>query len=289
MPELPEVETVRRSLEPYLPGRRITNIEVRDPRVLVDLTRDELQNLVGQRFTDLQRKGKQLYFPFDRDILFIHLGMTGQLTVRDPRRKDQPFTRQKVTGLERSLQHAVDPHTHISFDLEDGFQLHYRDVRKFGKWRLLPKAELDLHLRRLGPDPLTDEYTLKHFAQALAKTTRDVKAVLLDQSVLAGVGNIYADEALFVAGVRPQREARKLGRERVKRLYEAVRSVLQLGIQNGGTTLRDYIDGQGEAGSNQEMLWVYGRYGQPCRKCGLILRKAVVAQRTSTFCVHCQR
>jgi len=290
MPELPEVETVRRTLLPYLPGRRITKVEIRDPKVIVMPTPDRYPPLLeGQRFEALERIGKQLIFRLERHALLVHLGMTGQLTYRTPERDDEPFTRAPVTGLQRTLQHPVDKHTHITLELDDGTAVHYRDIRKFGKWRLVELWELPDELRGLGPDPLTEKYTWDEFYSALKATRRAVKAVLLDQGVLAGVGNIYADEALFLAGLRPERTAQKLSKSAARKLFEAVPEVLKKGLANRGTSFSDYRDAEGNKGSNQDELWAYGRYGLPCLKCGTALRRSDVAQRTSSWCPKCQR
>ena len=305
MPELPEVETVRRSLLPYLPGRVIDEVEVRSSLcsqaavggmlVLVHPTPSEFtQRLRGQTFDSLGRHGKLLNFRLTgprAQHLLIHLGMTGQLTYRDPGRIDQPFQRHPKTGLQRSVQHPVDQHTHISFRFSDGTEMHYRDIRKFGKWRLYHEGDpaLDAEFAKLGPDPLTPAFTLKGFGAALKGTGRAIKAVLLDQGVVAGVGNIYADEALHRAGIRPLSTSSALSRSRVQVLYEAVREVLELGLRNGGTSLSDYVDGEGRAGTNQEQLRAYGREHEPCCHCNTPMVRILVTQRSTTYCPKCQK
>lgn len=292
MPELPEVETVRRSLEPFVPGRKIVQVTVRDSLVIKRPDPGQYPELLsGQRFTRLDRRGKYLVMHLERHGLLVHLGMTGQLTFRDPQRPDTAFIRQPYTGLQRALQHPVDAHTHISLEFEDGTALHYRDVRKFGKWRLYPLESLDQssELTALGPDPITGDFQLEPFVARLRKTSRAVKAALLDQSTVAGLGNIYVDEALFRAGIRPRKAARRLTGRELERLFKAIPEVLQAGIEAGGTTLRDFVDGTGSAGTNQERLLVYGRHGQPCTVCGGTLKRATVAQRTTSWCPVCQR
>ena len=285
MPELPEVETVRRSLLPYLPGARVQQVIVRHPKVV--LTPLPLE---GDRFSRLDRHGKLLMLGLESGrTLLVHLGLTGQLTYRDPQREDRPFQRHPTTGLQRSLQHEVDAHTHVSLELDGGGALHYRDIRKFGKLRLADSAQRLAQLARMGPDPLTDAWQWERFLGQVKKSHRPIKAVLLDQAVAAGVGNIYADEALFLAGIRPSSRAHRLSAARLKKLFEAVPQVLQQGIHYGGTTLSDYLDAEGNPGSNQEQLWAYGRYGQPCRRCGTTVEKSTVAQRTSSWCPRCQR
>jgi formamidopyrimidine-DNA glycosylase len=292
MPELPEVETVRRSLVPYLPGRAVEEVLVHHPKVLVFPDPVTFrQQLRGARFEQLDRRGKLLIFRLPPWVLLIHLGMTGQLTFRDPTRADQPFSRHPATGLQRTTQHEVDKHTHISLLFGDGCAVHYRDIRKFGKWRLFAHDHPGLpgELARVGPDPLTPEWQFEHFAEAVRGSRRAVKALLLDQGVAAGVGNIYADEALFVAGIRPSVPGAKLSRRRVERLFAAVPAVLNKGLAYGGTSFSDYVDADGKKGSHQEQLLVYGRYGQPCSVCQAPLQRTTVAQRTSTWCKVCQR
>lgn len=292
MPELPEVETVRASLLPYLPGRVIERVQVHHPKVLVyPGTEEFIERLTGLRFEGLERTGKQLIFRLPPEVLLVHLGMTGQLTFRDPGRPDEPFSRHPVTGLQRTGQHAVDPHTHISLGFADGCAVHYRDVRKFGKWRLLRADDprLPLELGRLGPDPLTQDWQEERFVQAVKRTQRPVKAALLDQSLVAGVGNIYADEALFLAGIRPEVRGARLSATRIRKLFRAIPEVLQKGLRNGGTSFSDYVNADGERGSNQEQLFAYGRYDQACLVCGSVMRRTTVAQRTSTWCPRCQK
>jgi formamidopyrimidine-DNA glycosylase len=302
MPELPEVETVRRSLEPYVIERRIAEVEARETlqgthgyRVLQSITPFQLaKGLAGMSFRALRRKGKLLVAELTTSqkpeplFLHIHLGMTGQLTFRDPARQDQPFTRHPKTGLQRSWQHPVDQHTHIVVTFQDQCQLLYRDIRKFGRWSLLDSATSESALHQLGPDPLTQDWTLAGFSTQLERSNRPVKALLLDQSLLAGVGNIYADEALFQARVHPTTPGRCLEESQIAAIYRAVRGVLQLGVDHGGTSLSDYVDADGNPGRNQERLQCYGRYGESCYDCQSTLERMVVAQRTTTFCPKCQ-
>lgn len=292
MPELPEVETVRRSLLPYLPGRLVARALVRHPKVLIHpLPEAFVQQIQGARFEALERHGKLLIFRMSRGVLLVHLGMTGQLTFRDPNRQDRPFERHPHTGLQRTVQHPVDAHTHISLLFEDECAVHYRDVRKFGKWRFYEPNDpgLQEHLGRLGPDPLTEAWGLSEFVERVRSSQRPIKAILLDQAVVAGVGNIYADEALFLSGIRPMVRGQRLSLRRLQALFEAVPQVLRLGLAHGGTSISDYVDADGRQGQNQEQLRVYGRYGQPCRVCQAPLQRTTVAQRTSSWCKVCQR
>ncbi len=291
MPELPEVETVRRSLVDHLPGREILTAEVRDPYVLrgqpvADFTRA----LQGQTFQTLERHGKLLYFPFEHGSLIVHLGMTGQLTVRLPNRDDTAFTRHETTGLQRTLQHPPDKHTHISLHLDGGVEVHYRDIRKFGRVFFIPETTREEIVSRfvLGVDPLSEAFSRSYLAGGLMTRKTAIKAALLDQKLLAGLGNIYVDEALFLAGIRPGRGAFRVRGQQLNRLTEAIPQVLNKGLEAGGTTLRDFVSGLGEAGYNQEDLLVYGRYGKPCPICGETLRRGEFGGRTTTWCARCQ-
>lgn len=291
MPELPEVETVRRSLLDHLPGRRIERVEIRDPYVLRGQPAPFLKEaLEGQTFAALERHGKLLYFPFPERSLIVHLGMTGQLTVRLPDRADTEFLRHAKTGLERTLQHAPDKHTHISLYLDGELELHYRDIRKFGRVYAIPETRREEVVARfgLGVDPLSADYGPSYVAAGLMARRTPIKAALLDQTFLAGLGNIYVDEALFLAGIRPGRGAYRVRGQALARLVQAIPDVLRKGLEAGGTTLRDFVSGTGQTGYNQEGLQAYGRYGQHCLVCGGVLRKGLYAGRTTTWCPTCQ-
>ena len=278
MPELPEVETIRRGLERHLPGRTIRRAEVRTPRLVVRPDPESFAlELAGQTFRCPRRVGKRLILDLETVTVLVHLGMTGQLTFRPPARPDE--------------EPVADPHVHLVLHLVDGSSVCYRDVRKFGRWLLHPRDEVAgcPELAGLGPDPLTPAFTLEGLAERLARTSRALKAVLLDQSVVAGLGNIYVDEVLHRAGLRPTRRASGLAAREVRRLYEALPRLLQEAVENRGTTFSDYRDADGERGHHAATLRVYGRHGQPCPACGGVLRKTTVAGRTSSWCPKCQR
>jgi formamidopyrimidine-DNA glycosylase len=292
MPELPEVETVRRSIAHRVENREIKKVHVRDDYVLRGQRVFEFsRGLEGKRFSQSCRHGKLLFFPMDDISLCVHLGMTGQLTARLPQRDDTPFVRHQKTGLQRTLQHAPDKHTHISLELDDGACLHYRDIRKFGRVFWIPENDrlgVVTHFG-LGVDPLTPAYTLDYLSQGLKNRRSAVKAALLDQKFLAGLGNIYVDEALFLAGIRPGRGAYRVRGLMMSSLFRAIITVLEKGIDAGGTTLRDFVNADGQSGYNQEGLQVYGRYGEPCPKCQNILKRGVYGGRTTTWCAECQK
>ncbi len=267
-------------------------VEVGDRKIFqLDPSRLEIE-LPGQTVRAIWRRAKFLILDLDRHHLVVHLGMTGQLTLRDPACADDPrFLRSPLTGLERARQHSPDRHTHLQVHFSDGKVLMLRDVRKFGKVHLVRTsrnglAELFSHL---GPEPLSSEYRLDSFLATLKRRPGiQVKALLLDQTFVAGIGNIYADEALFEAGVRPARRVRSLRRYERTKLFHAIPRVLEKGITFGGTSLRDFVDSNGEMGHHQEELNVYGRGGESCHHCGTPIVKCVVGQRGTHFCPRCQ-
>lgn len=249
------------------------------------------EKLTGCRIIKLARRGKYLVFHLERRYLIVHLGMTGQLTLRHPALPDSPgFFRHPVTGLERIRQHAPDRHTHFQCIFDDGQAMLYRDPRKFGRIFLLSDrdGELDRFFEGLGLEPLSSGYEFEPFLAYLKGRGAPIKAVLLDQRFVAGVGNIYADEALFEAGIHPARRVRYLKKYEKRRLFDAVPWVLRRGIEFGGTSIRDYVNSEGMIGSNQDELNVYGREGLPCHRCGREIMKIVLAQRGTHFCPECQ-
>jgi formamidopyrimidine-DNA glycosylase len=275
MPELPEVETVVRTLRPRLVGARVlrvwtSGLPLRLARpvqkaALVRLSRDAVIRAV-------RRRGKYIVIDLERAdgaaALLVHLGMTGRLRVH-------------AAGERR------DRHTHVIWTLADGNELRFVDPRRFGLVRAALDAAALPELRHLGPDPLA-ELDAAALAAALATSRAPVKAFLLDQRRVAGLGNIYVCEALFRAGVHPTTPARRT-RGRAAELTDGIRAALELGIANRGTTLRDYVDADGGAGDNQQALLVYGREGEPCRRCGQAIRRRVDAGRSTFFCPRCQR
>ena len=266
MPELPEVETVARGLRERLPGRRVARVWTSGLALRAPVSRRALRGLVGRSFAAVRRRGKYLLLELDGGrVLLVHLGMTGRLV---------------VTGGARP------PHTHVSLSLDHG-ALHFCDARRFGLVRVVgeqPPAEI----AALGPDAL-DGLTVAHLVAACEKTRRRIKDVLLDQRVAAGIGNIYACEALFLAGVDPRRRAHRLARGRVAKLQAALRHVLSGGVARRGTTLRDFVAADGRPGDYGQDLRVYGREGDPCPHCGRAVRRIVWGARSSFLCASCQR
>ncbi|KLU40698.1 MAG: bifunctional DNA-formamidopyrimidine glycosylase/DNA-(apurinic or apyrimidinic site) lyase [Limnochordia bacterium] len=274
MPELPEVETVRRTLEPYVLNRPICRVEVLYPRALQDTSPKEFSKaLEGSSFVELRRRGKYLLFEVSTGLyMVVHLRMTGRLIVVS------------------SNQVPIEKHTAAIFQFGEGSELRFVDQRKFGTINLLPPERLmDIRgLREMGPEPLGDEFTPRYLARILKGRKAPIKSVLLDQRRIAGLGNIYADEALFAAGIHPERPGGDLTLRETEELFHAVRSVLTDAVANQGTTFRDYRTGTGREGSFQNKLQVYGRKGEPCLRCGQALQHVRIGGRTSVFCPHCQ-
>jgi len=273
VPELPEVETVRARLAPLIEGRRFERVEIADARLTRPLDPASVAaELEGERVDVLERRGKYLIVRFESGrSLLIHLRMTG------------------------SLLHAPagtlpdDPYRRAVVRLDGGSDVAYRDVRRFGTWLLVGPGELDSYLTiRIGSEPLDRTFTSRRLAQALANRRAPVKAALLDQRTLAGMGNIYADEALWRARIHPRRAAGELTDDEIRRLMRAVKDALRAGIARQGATLRDYSTPDGRAGSMQHEFKVYGREDEPCDRCGTPIEKTRVAGRGTWYCPRCQ-
>jgi formamidopyrimidine-DNA glycosylase len=274
MPELPEVETYVRELEPELTGRSITAAQVFWPRTIAEPLAEEFPaRIAGLGFEHFDRRGKYMLLGMsDGSTLIVHLRMTGKLLILP-------------SESERNS------HTHVVMELDNGSALHYNDPRKFGRIWLVPdRAPV---LAKLGPEPLSDNFTVESLAARLARRNAPIKSLLLDQSVVAGVGNIYADEALFRAGIHPMRRGSSLTPDEVVRLRAAIRDVLQAGIRRRGSTLGDstlqnYLRPGGMPGDFQNEFYVFHRTGQPCLVCGTPIVRIVIGQRSTHFCPHCQ-
>jgi formamidopyrimidine-DNA glycosylase len=267
VPELPEVETIRAQLAPRLEGRVLARVEILDPR----LTRphdlfEVADELEGDRIVAVERRGKYLLLRLESGLgLLVHLRMTG------------------------SFGFAPVSHERAIVELDDGSRLAYRDVRRFGTWLVLEEAELEPYLAtKNGPEPLGSKFTVCWLASQLARRHAPLKAVLLDQRVVAGLGNIYADEALWRARLNPLRPANGLDVDEVTRIVRAVRATLRVGIERQGSTLRDYAAPDGASGAMQEEFRVYGRDGLPCPRCRTMIAKTRVGGRGTWFCPRCQ-
>jgi formamidopyrimidine-DNA glycosylase len=273
MPELPEVESVRRQLEPALVGRRLERVRIDDPRLVRPYEPAEVAaELEGERVAAVERRGKYLIVRFEsRRVLLIHLRMTGNL----------------LHAPGGFLQD--DPHGRAVVTLDDGSDVVYRDVRRFGTWLLLEPGEAEPYLgARVGDEPLDALFTTARLGERLAGRRTSLKAALLDQRTLAGMGNIYADEALWRARLNPMRPAADLDRAELRRLHRGIRAALEHGLARQGSTLRDYRLPDGSAGSMQDEFRVYGRRDEPCDRCGTLIARTQVAGRTTWFCPTCQ-
>ncbi|MFZ5647932.1 MAG: bifunctional DNA-formamidopyrimidine glycosylase/DNA-(apurinic or apyrimidinic site) lyase [Bacillota bacterium] len=274
MPELPEVETVRRSLESQVSGLTINEVILLMPKIIKSPPPQSfIENITGKRIKKLGRRGKYLLINLSEGLtLVIHLRMTGRLVFCPA---DTP----------------PGKHTHAVFRLSDGNSLHFSDIRQFGRMALTGTDRLDSlpGLKDLGVEPLSEKFTRDYLKKELKRRRTKIKSLLLDQTFIAGLGNIYADEALHRARINPEKIAANLTARETALLYQAVRDVLAEGIANRGTTLRDYVDGMGQAGSNQNALRVYDREGKPCLLCGQPVSRIRLGGRSSYFCPRCQK
>ncbi len=272
MPELPEVETTRRGIEPHVRGKTVQAVIVRDPRLRWPVDPGLASALAGQRIDAVERRAKYLLLRTGNGALILHLGMSGSLRVLP-------------------AATAPDKHDHLDIVFDDGRCLRLRDPRRFGAvfWTRQP-VEQHPRLRDLGPEPLDPELFTADYLHGRARGRRQaVKSFLMDSRIVVGVGNIYANEALFAAGIRPTTAAGRVSRARFARLVEAIRAVLLKAIDAGGTTLRDFLDSDGRPGYFRHQLLVYGRGGEPCSRCGTALREIRIGQRATCYCPICQR
>ena len=272
MPELPEVETTRRGVEPHVKGKIVREVIVRHRGLRLPVS-ETLGEIVGARIGEVRRRSKYLIFDLARHgSLLVHLGMSGSLRLR-PAGED------------------FKKHDHIALTLESGKQLRFHDPRRFGIFLHLPEGDPSEHplLKGLGPEPLEDGFTAETLVRAFATKRIAIKVALMDAKVVVGVGNIYASEALFRAGIKPATPANKVTRPRLKKLVHAIREVLAESIEQGGTTLRDFLNSDGEPGYFSQRLYVYERKGQPCRVCGAPIKHTVMGQRSTYWCPKCQK
>lgn len=270
MPELPEVETTRRGIEPHLMGKTLTGVVVSNPRLRWPVPRQLNRSVTGQTIQSLQRRGKYLLLGLPSGTVIIHLGMSGSLRVLDcniPRQK----------------------HDHVDFVFQDGQCLRLRDPRRFGAVLYTRKDPLQHKLLAdLGPEPLERDFSGNYlFRQSRGKKVA-VKLFIMNSKIVVGVGNIYANEALFLAGIHPKRSAGRLSAERYVRLAQAIKSVLRAAIKAGGTTLRDFTAEDGRPGYFQQKLHVYGKASEPCSRCGTAIKHISLGQRATYYCPHCQ-
>ena len=271
LPELPEVETTRRGIAPHLQHQRITSVTVRQPRLRWPIPAALVRGLPGQRIAAVNRRGKYLLLDCTAVTVLIHLGMSGSLRIVDAAAKP-------------------GKHDHFDVGLGSGKRLRYTDPRRFG-CLLWHHGDINQHrlIRHLGPEPLTRAFTGQYLQQQGRQRRTPVKSLVMDSRVVVGVGNIYANEALFLAGINPRRAANRIARPRYDRLARCIKQVLTNAIAVGGTTLRDFANSSGEPGYFRQSLTVYGRGAMACKRCQALLKEVRLAQRSTVYCVRCQR
>ena len=271
MPELPEVETARAGIAPHVLGETISAVIVRDSRLRWPVPRMLARTLPGQTVRQLSRRAKYLLFYTEKGCLILHLGMSGSLRIVSA---DQP----------------PDKYDHVDIGLTSGLCLRLRDPRRFGSihWTTDDPLRHPL-LHRLGPEPLSNRLTGRYFYDKSRARTQSIKAFLMDSRVVAGIGNIYANEALYATGIHPGRKAGGVSKRRYERLAASVKEVLRRAIEKGGTTLRDFVDGAGNPGYFRHELQIYQRRGETCRRCNGIIRTLRLGQRSTYYCPGCQR
>ncbi|XJZ26449.1 DNA-formamidopyrimidine glycosylase [Bacillota bacterium Lsc_1132] len=274
MPELPEVETVRKTLENLVLQKQLESVSVFWPKIIKNPleVKQFTDALKGETILEIGRRGKFLLIYTNRYALVSHLRMEGRYGLYS---KNEPY----------------DKHTHVFFRFTDGTELRYRDVRKFGTMHLYKKGEefQNPPLSELGPEPFAEKFTEEYLGKALKKTSRKIKPALLDQKLVVGLGNIYVDEALFRAGIHPERIAASLNEEEITVLHREIVATLTEAVKMGGSTIRSYVNSQGEMGMFQLELSAYGRKGEPCKKCGAPMEKIVIGGRGTHFCPNCQK
>lgn len=287
MPELPEVETVRRGLEPVLAGARLTRVQARRPDLRFALPEGFVQRLTGARIERLERRGKYILAPLDRgETLSMHLGMTGRFEIEGGAERSRPG--------DFALAVPADPrHAHVVFETDGGARVTFFDPRRFGYMDLIETEALESHPRfaGMGPEPLGPDFDAEHLGRAFAGRRQGAKTLLLDQRVVAGLGNIYVCEALHRAHISPTRPAGRIAKARLVALVGAIRKVLEEAIVAGGSTLRDYASADGALGYFQHSFQAYGREGEPCStpECKGVIRRIVQGGRSTFYCPVCQR
>ena len=272
MPELPEVETTLRGIAPHILRQTVSAVTIRQPKLRWQIPPALPETLRGLVVRECRRRAKYLLIRFDTGVLLIHLGMSGSLRI----------------WLGNAP--AAGKHDHVDIAFANGTLLRYHDPRRFGAilW-LAGAAEHHNLLKDLGVEPLSDDFTADYLFQALQKRGSPIKTALMDNKIVVGVGNIYANEALFAAGILPTRRADRVSAEECRRLVAEIRSVLQRALKAGGSSLRDFLHSDGQSGYFQQQYQVYGREGEPCRQCGTPIARQTIGQRSSFYCPQCQR
>ncbi len=269
MPELPEVETTRRGVAPHIVGQRVKRVIVRESRLRWPVPPDLAARITGLAIERIDRRAKYLLFNTRAGCMIVHLGMSGRLQVV-------------------AEDHALKKHDHIDVVMDTGFALRFHDPRRFGSFLFSDEPLEHPLLASLGPEPLSDEFDGDHLYRNSRGRRVAIKSFIMDAKVVVGVGNIYASEALYLAGIHPLRAAGKVSRARMQRLAEVIKAVLSRAIDAGGTTLRDFFGGDGSPGYFSQQLNAYGRTGEPCPGCGKPISQRVIGQRSTFYCTTCQ-
>jgi formamidopyrimidine-DNA glycosylase len=270
MPELPEVETCKRGLAQHLPGLYVTSVIVRQPKLRYPVTAELRKKLLGSQFTQVSRRAKYLLLHTDKGDVIVHLGMSGSLHLLSQKQK-------------------FSPHDHIDIELADGRLLRYTDPRRFGAWLWCETALEHPLLSRLGPEPFSTEFNAAYLLASLQNRRVAIKVALMNSTIVVGVGNIYASEALFRAALLPLRAAHSLSLQECETLVSTIKAVLQQAIHAGGTTLKDFVDSSGKPGYFQQKLLVYGRKEAPCTHCQTPITAVMLGGRSTFYCAHCQK
>ncbi len=271
MPELPEVETTCRGIAPHIKGKKVSDVIVRHHQLRWPIPRGLKKGLLGHKINSVSRRAKYLLLGFDHGTLILHLGMSGSLRIIP-------------------ANSPAEKHDHLDIAFDHGKTLRLTDPRRFGAvlWTKEPPEEHAL-LAHLGPEPLSEAFTSDYLYQQSRKRKSSIKQFIMDGKIVVGVGNIYASESLFLAGISPKRIANKVSKARYEKLTAAIKQVLAAAIEQGGTTLRDFVGGDGKPGYFAQQLNVYGREGEPCRACGKEIKQIVQGQRSTFYCPHCQK
>lgn len=271
MPELPEVETTLRGIEPHILNKKITSVTVRNPSLRWPVPEDSLKtNLIDHSFISIRRRGKYLILESQNGFVLIHLGMSGCLRI---------FNNKS----------APEKHDHIDINFKDNSILRYTDPRRFGSFLWTKEPYSHPLICKLGPEPLSNEFSGAHLFEKSRKKTMPIKNFIMDSKVVVGVGNIYASEALFLSGIRPKKYAGKVSQNQYESLAIEIRNLLNRSIDEGGTTLRDFVGGDNKPGYFKQRLNVYGRAGQECKVCKSTLKNLKIGQRGSVYCSNCQK
>ena len=275
MPELPEVETSRRGISPHIEGHTISSFEIRNTKLRWPVPVKQLKNLIGEQLLSVERRGKYIKLVCPSGYMLIHLGMSGSL---------------RIITKQQSQQQKPQKHDHIDLLMSNGVILRYNDPRRFGCW-LFQKDTSTEHklLATLGPEPLDDAFNGEYLYQLSRNKTKNIKTFIMDSHIVVGVGNIYAAEALFKAGIHPKKAAGKVSKSRMEQLVAAIKTILSMAIEQGGTTLRDFTNSDGKPGYFKQELMVYGREEEPCFICQKPIKNIKLGQRSTFFCVKCQK